>query len=139
MESCQHVAGARRFSLRADKHAWNAAGILSPSSTTLRCASKETGAHGLSLFLSPKDSAFTFRWFYTSSTNPTCQPVSGAYAQHVNGRWSKCLPYLFIVVAALSRWPGLFPPNFSAFYALAFCAGAFFPTRIKWWFPLGTL
>ncbi len=57
----------------------------------------------------------------------------------VNGKWSKWLPYLFMLVAALSRWPGLFPPNFSAFYALAFCAGAFFPRNIKWWFPLGTL
>ena len=44
-----------------------------------------------------------------------------------------------MAIAALSRWPGLFPPNFSAFYALAFCAGAFFPKQIKWWMPLGTL
>jgi hypothetical protein len=57
----------------------------------------------------------------------------------VNGKWSKWLPYLLMLVAALSRWPGLFPPNFSAFYALAFCAGAFFPRNIKWWLPLGTL
>jgi len=57
----------------------------------------------------------------------------------VNGKWSKWLPYLFMVVAALSRWPGLFPPNFSAFYGLAFCAGAFFPRQMKWWLPLGTL
>ncbi len=57
----------------------------------------------------------------------------------VNGKWSKWLPYVFMVVAALSRWPNLFPPNFSAFYALAFCAGAFFPRHIKWWLPLGTL
>ncbi len=42
-------------------------------------------------------------------------------------------------LAALSRWPNLFPPNFSAFYALAFCAGAFFPRNIKWWLPLTTL
>ena len=46
---------------------------------------------------------------------------------------------LFVLVAALSRWPGLFPPNFSAFYGLAFCAGAFFPRTMKWWLPLGTL
>jgi hypothetical protein len=46
---------------------------------------------------------------------------------------------VFMLVAALSRWPGLFPPNFSAFYALAFCAGAFFPRNIKWWLPMGTL
>lgn len=57
----------------------------------------------------------------------------------VNGKWSKCLPALFVAVAALSRWPGLFPQNFSAFYALAFCAGAFFPGTMKWWLPLGTL
>ena len=57
----------------------------------------------------------------------------------VNGKWSKCLPYIFVLVAALSRWPGLFPPNFSAFYGLAFCAGAFFPRSAKWWMPLGTL
>src|SRR3974377_2541201 len=57
----------------------------------------------------------------------------------VNGKWSKWPPYIFMLVAALSRWPGLFPPNFSAFYALVFCAGAFFPRQIKWWLPLGTL
>jgi hypothetical protein len=49
------------------------------------------------------------------------------------------LPYVFMLVAALSRWPGLFPPNFSAFYGLAFCAGAFFPRQIKWWLPLDTM
>jgi hypothetical protein len=57
----------------------------------------------------------------------------------VNGKWSKWLPYVFMLVAALSRWPKLFPPNFSAFYGLAFCAGAFFPRNVKWWLPLGTL
>jgi len=57
----------------------------------------------------------------------------------VNGKWHKCLPYVFLLIAALSRWPGLFPPNFSAFYGLAFCAGAFFPRHVKWWLPLGTL
>jgi hypothetical protein len=57
----------------------------------------------------------------------------------VNGKWSKWLPYVFMLVAALSRWPKLFPPNFSAFYGLAFCAGAFFPRTVRWWLPLGTL
>jgi hypothetical protein len=57
----------------------------------------------------------------------------------VNGKWSKLLPYAFMLLAAFSRWPGLFPPNFSAFYALAFCAGAFFPGKMKWWLPLGTM
>ena len=44
-----------------------------------------------------------------------------------------------MVVAAFSRWPGLFPQNFSAVYALAFCAGAFFPRNLKWWLPLATV
>src|SRR5262245_24901079 len=57
----------------------------------------------------------------------------------VNGNWSRTLPYIFMVIAALSRWPGLFPPNFSAFYGLCFCGGAFFPRHLKWWLPLGTL
>jgi hypothetical protein len=57
----------------------------------------------------------------------------------VKEKWHSWLPYVFMLLAALSRWPGLFPPNFSAFYALAFCAGAFFPRGIKWWLPLGTL
>lgn len=42
-------------------------------------------------------------------------------------------------VFALSRLPGLMPENFSAAYALAFCAGAFFPGQLAWWLPLGTL
>jgi hypothetical protein len=57
----------------------------------------------------------------------------------VKEKWNKWLPYVFMVLAAVSRWPGLFPPNFSAFYGLAFCAGAFFPGQTKWWLPLGTL
>lgn len=44
-----------------------------------------------------------------------------------------------MLLAAFSRWPGLFGQNFSAFYALAFCAGAFFTGGMKWWLPLGTL
>lgn len=57
----------------------------------------------------------------------------------VSERWSKCLPWVFVGLAALSRWPNLFPPSFSVFYGLAFCAGAFFPRGAKWWLPLGTL
>ncbi len=57
----------------------------------------------------------------------------------VKGKWQVLLPVVFILIAAMTRWPGLFPLNFSAFYALAFCAGAFFPGRVAWWVPLGTL
>ncbi len=49
------------------------------------------------------------------------------------------LPVALAVVFALTRWPGLLPPNFSAAYALAFCAGAFFPLGQKWWLPMGTM
>jgi hypothetical protein len=44
-----------------------------------------------------------------------------------------------MIVLALSRWPGLMPNNFSAVYALAFCAGVFFPRRMAWQLPLATL
>ena len=43
---------------------------------------------------------------------------------------------LLMLVFALTRWPGLMPPNFSAAYALLFCAGVYFPRRVAWWLPL---
>ena len=49
------------------------------------------------------------------------------------------LPVIFIVVFALSRIPGLMPPNFSVAYAFAFCAGAFLGGSMGWWLPLGTM
>jgi hypothetical protein len=61
------------------------------------------------------------------------------YAYIVKDTWHKFLPYAFMLVAAFSRWPGLFPPNFSAIYGLAFCAGAFFPGKMKWTLTFGTL
>lgn len=49
------------------------------------------------------------------------------------------LPAIFIVVFAVSRIPGLMPPNFSVAYAFAFCAGVFFRGRLGWWLPLATI
>jgi hypothetical protein len=49
------------------------------------------------------------------------------------------LPAIFILVFALSRIPGLLPPNFSAAYAFAFCAGVFFRGAPGWWLPLGVM
>ncbi|HEY0456790.1 MAG TPA: DUF6580 family putative transport protein [Verrucomicrobiae bacterium] len=49
------------------------------------------------------------------------------------------LPIALMATFALTRWPGLLPPNFSAAYALAFCAGVYFPRRLAWWLPLATL
>ena len=49
------------------------------------------------------------------------------------------LPLATMVVFALSRIPGMLPQNFSAAYALLFCAGVYFSGRMAWWLPLGTL
>jgi hypothetical protein len=46
------------------------------------------------------------------------------------------LPVVLMVVFAITRWPGLMPPNFSAAYALVFCAGVYFRNRLSWWVPL---
>jgi hypothetical protein len=48
-------------------------------------------------------------------------------------------PLLLIVVFALSRWPGLMPPNFSAAYAIVFCAGLYLPGMLGWIVPLAVL
>src|SRR3954471_14477069 len=58
------------------------------------------------------------------------------------------LPVILLSVLAISMWPGMSQPmahalglgsgqNFSAAYALSFCAGVFFPGRIRWTLPLG--
>ncbi len=44
-----------------------------------------------------------------------------------------------LAVFVVSRIPGLLPPNFSAAYALAFCAGLYFPGALAWWLPLGVM
>jgi len=49
------------------------------------------------------------------------------------------LAVALMLVFALSRIPGLLPPNFSAAYALVFCAGVYFTGRTAWWLPLVTL
>jgi hypothetical protein len=48
-------------------------------------------------------------------------------------------PLLLILVFALSRWPGLLPANFSATYAIVFCAGVFVPGAAGWIIPLVVL
>lgn len=49
------------------------------------------------------------------------------------------LPVALMVVFALSRIPGMLPENFSAAYALAFCAGVYLAGSMRWWLPLGML
>jgi hypothetical protein len=46
------------------------------------------------------------------------------------------LPIALVIVFALSRIPGMMPQNFSAAYALVFCAGVFFCGAMAWWLPL---
>jgi hypothetical protein len=57
----------------------------------------------------------------------------------VKEKWNIGMAAALMIVFALTRWPGLMPNNFSAAYALAFCAGVYFPGRCAWWLPLGTL
>ena len=49
------------------------------------------------------------------------------------------MPIILMVVFAISRYPGLMPSNFSATYALMFCAGVYFPGRLAWWLPVVTM
>lgn len=44
-----------------------------------------------------------------------------------------------MAILALTRWPGLMPPNFSAAYALMFCAGVYLPGGRGWWVPMGAM
>jgi hypothetical protein len=48
-------------------------------------------------------------------------------------------PLLLLAVFALSRWPGLMPANFSAAYAIVFCAGLYVPGVAGWIIPLAVL
>lgn len=51
----------------------------------------------------------------------------------------RVLPVVFLLVFALTRVPGLMPPNFSAVYGLLFCAGVYLSGGLAWWLPLGVL
>ena len=57
----------------------------------------------------------------------------------MNEKSNLWLAVLLMAVFAATRWPGLMPDNFSAAYALVFCAGVFLPRKLAWWLPLGTM
>lgn len=57
----------------------------------------------------------------------------------VTEKWKRILPFALMAVFALSRIPGILPPNFSAAYALMFCCGVFFSGSLAWWLPLVTM
>src|SRR5579863_10338879 len=44
-----------------------------------------------------------------------------------------------MLLLAATRWPGLMPWNFSAVYALMFCAGVYFQAKLRWWLPFATI
>ena len=48
------------------------------------------------------------------------------------------MPVTLMAAFAATRWPGLLPQNFSAAYALVFCAAVYLPQRF-WWLPLATM
>ena len=55
------------------------------------------------------------------------------------GKRNVWLPVVLMVVFAITRWPGLMPPNFSAAYALFFCAGVYFSGALACWLPLAVM
>jgi hypothetical protein len=58
----------------------------------------------------------------------------------VKDKWKFWLAVaIMMIVFAITRWPGLMPQNFSAAYAMAFCAGVYFPGKTRWWLPLAVL
>jgi hypothetical protein len=57
----------------------------------------------------------------------------------VNEKCNYWLPLALMGAFALTRVPGVLPWNFSAAYALAFCAGVYLPRRMAWWLPLSVL
>jgi hypothetical protein len=60
----------------------------------------------------------------------------------VRSKWNFWLPIGMMIVFAITCWPAIMPErlkNFSAAYAIAFCAGVFFPPRMRWVLPLTTL
>lgn len=54
-------------------------------------------------------------------------------------RGKTVIALLFLLVFAVSRIPGLLPPNFSVAYAFAFCAGVYLAGARSWWLGLGSI
>jgi len=63
----------------------------------------------------------------------------GVSSRLVKEKSTPWLPIALMAVFALTRWPGLLPLNFSAAYALVFCAGLYLPRPLAWWLPMATM
>lgn len=72
------------------------------------------------------------------SRHPPCQTARSVYAARTV-KAKQTLPIILLLVFALTRVPGLMPPNFSAAYGLLFCAGVYFSGAIAWWLPLSVM
>src|ERR1700733_442871 len=72
-----------------------------------------------------------------TGNSAACHSFPAAY--HDGVKVKMLLPVALMAVFALTRWPGLMPPNFSAAYAMMFCAGVYFPKRLVWWLPFATM
>jgi len=57
----------------------------------------------------------------------------------MNMKKNLVFPLVVMVVFAVSRLPGCLPNNFSAAYALMFCAGAYVSGGRAWWLPLSVM
>ena len=69
-----------------------------------------------------------------------CQGGGGAYHRRpLKDKQQVWLPVALMLAFAVTRWPGLMPANFSATYALVFCAGVFLPRGLAWWLPMVTM
>ena len=64
---------------------------------------------------------------------------SGKFAYDNAVRSQFILAIILLVLFALTRWPGIFPQNFSAVYALVFCGGLFLRGKTGWYLPLAIL
>ncbi len=85
----------------------------------------------LVVFVDDVEQFFHFRNLSSGQAGVSFAPVK----EKLN-RW---LPWVFVVLFAVSRIPGLLPLNFSMAYAFAFCAGVYFPRKNSWWLPLVVL
>jgi len=88
-------------------------------------ASAATGLRTLSLALSLKGAVLSLKF--------------SRVCYHEGVKNKIVLPLLLMLVFALSRCPGVMPQNFSAAYAIVFCAGLYVPGRFGWIVPLATL
>ena len=75
---------------------------------------------------------------FLSATPLSAQDVD-VLSRLVKEKSNLLLAGALIVVFALTRLPNMLPLNFSAAYALAFCAGVYLPRRAAWWLPVSIM